>query len=91
MRDWSNTKTRHGTASGWTFHKNLNEDPCAACYRAKQEYDKRYKSAPAKVRASRIAAKAQQAAMREIVGKYPEEYRELYLKYKQQFSKEAPS
>lgn len=89
MRDWSGTKTRHGTPSGWTFHKSLDEDPCDACYRAKQEYDRRYRLAPEKIRTSRIAARAQRKAEREIVAKYPEEYRELYLKYKKQFTEEA--
>lgn len=88
MRGWAHTKSRHGTAAGWTLHKQLDEDPCDACYRAKQEYDKRYKSAPEATRRARLHAKAQRKAEREIVARFPEEYRELYLKYKQQLIEE---
>lgn len=89
MKDWTNTKIRHGTQSGWSLHQKLGENPCDACYRAKQQYDKRFRLAPAKTRQSRLNARAQAKAHSELSARHPDEYAELYLRYKQQISEEA--
>lgn len=80
---------RHGTASGFAAHQRAGERPCDPCYRAKQKYDQRYRSAPDRTRRSRLSARAQQQATSELARRYPDEYRQLYLKFKQDLTSEA--
>jgi len=88
-RDWSTTRTRHGTPSGWSKHKELGEEPCEACYQARQEYDRRRSASPENLQRSRISARAQNKAYGDLAALYPEKYAKLYAKYKQQFTEES--
>jgi hypothetical protein len=80
--DWTTTKRRHGTHSGWSLHITLRERPCDPCYHAKQQYDRRRRSAPEQTRRSRLSAKAQIGAYRELAHRYPDEYRAAYQRIK---------
>ena len=76
---FANSKIRHGTASGYRKHQELGEWPCDACSRAKQSYDKEWRSAPERVKKSRRSAAAQRVAIRELTRRHRDEYRKLYL------------
>lgn len=80
---------RHGTPSGWAAHQRRGERPCDPCYRAKQEYDRRRKSAPVQVIKSRLSARAQIKAYGELARRYPDEYQRLYQEWKRHFIEEA--
>lgn len=88
MKTWANTSTRHGTSSGWSFHKKLRERPCDACYRAKSDYDSRHRLASDGVKSSRLAARAQGRASQELRHRYPDEYQKLYVRFKKQLARE---
>ena len=77
-RTFENSLTRHGTPSGFTLHQKREERPCDACIRAKQEYDKRLRSAPEKTRKNRLHARAQQRAYSDLKRLHLDEYRDLY-------------
>jgi hypothetical protein len=72
------TKRRHGTPSGYNLHQELGQDPCAACYEAKQQYDKRAREAPEKVVRSRLKAQAQRRALYRIKDHFPDLYYQFY-------------
>lgn len=76
------SKVRHGTPSGFTKHQNLGERPCDACYQSKAEYDARRKDQPAERKRSRDHARAQGRATTVIRARHTEEYRALYLWFK---------
>ena len=78
MRDWATTRVRHGTHSGWALHTELKERPCDPCYRAKQAYDHRRKSAGLAQLRARKKARAQAIATRRLRRKYPGVWRQLY-------------
>jgi len=78
MRSWATTSVRHGTHSGWTLHTQLKERPCDPCYRAKQAYDHRRKSAGLAQLRARKKARAQAIATRQLRRKYPGVWRQLY-------------
>lgn len=78
LNAWKNSHTRHGTPSGWSKHQKLNERPCDACYRAKQEYDKQRLAIPENRVRARAAAAAQGRARSRLARKYPDEYRAFY-------------
>lgn len=73
---------RCGTTSGYTRHQLAGEKPCDACAAAKRAYDKRWRSASAQTRKSRLKARAQGRAYAELGHRYPSEYRALYEKHK---------
>lgn len=75
---FENSVTRHGTPSGFRLHQDRGEWPCDACYRAKQEYDKRWRSAPERTKKNRLHARAQNRTLVQLKNRHPEEYRELY-------------
>ena len=77
-RTFENSLTRHGTTSGWALHQKRKEKPCDACVRAKQEYDKRLRSAPNKARLNRLYARAQGRAYSDLKRLHPAEYQALY-------------
>lgn len=71
MIDWTNTKCRHGTTSGWALHTKLGERPCDACHRANQA-----EAAAAERR--RLRSSAQMAAFKILYLAHPEEYAAAY-------------
>lgn len=73
---------RCGTVSGYTKHHNNNEKPCDACAKAKAEYDERRRTAGKNTIRSRIHARAQGLAERDLRNSHPAEYKALYEKYK---------
>lgn len=75
---FSNSKTRHGTPSGYRLHQILGERPCDACVRAKQEYDRRRLQASDLQLKNRMRARAQNRAKTRLVHLYPDEYLALY-------------
>ena len=78
MTDWTNTKRRHGTRSGYALHRELGERPCKECVAAQSAYDKRrLMSEDAKVK-NRLRASAQQSALLALSHLHPETYRGLY-------------
>lgn len=79
---------RHGTYTGWSQHQQAGERPCDACFRAKQEYDKRRRSSSNRQIQNRQHARAQGRAARELKDRYPEEYKALYEKHKKLILKE---
>lgn len=81
-QSWAKTKTRHGTTSGARLHATLGEDPCNACAKAKSDYDARWSRTPERTRISRRNARAQQKAYSALSHLHPEEYRELYDRFK---------
>lgn len=89
MKDWDTTKVRHGTNSGYRHHQALGQDPCDACYRAKQEYDKERRNQPQQVLQNRLNARAQQKAYGELVRLYPDVYNVLYQKWKTKLEEEG--
>lgn len=65
-----------GTRSGYYRHRKDNEKPCQACTTARHEYDKqRYAQNGLP---SRLRAKAQNLALRELRDHHKDEYDELY-------------
>lgn len=72
------SKTRHGTHSGWSKHKQRGEKPCDSCTRAKEVYDARWLSASDNTKRNRLYAKAQIRAYQSLARKYPEEYQKAY-------------
>lgn len=84
MNEFKDSKTRHGTTSGFALHQKRDEDVCAACYQAKQRYDKRLRAASAKRSTARIASRAQAYANKMIKQAHPEEYKEYYQQSKAQ-------
>lgn len=81
-------QTRHGTPSGYFTHMRRNEQPCDACYRAKQDYDARRRQAPTQVRVARLRARAQRAALTRLKNIYPVLYRLLYEEEKHRLERE---
>lgn len=79
---WEQTKTRHGTHSGWQKHQELGERPCDACYAAKQAYDRERLTATDKQKANRARAWAQNHAKTELVRRHRAEYLTLYREFK---------
>jgi hypothetical protein len=79
---FSNSRVRHGTYSGWNKHQTRGEPPCDACYRAKADYDhRRRETSDVKLR-QRVLARAQHRAVKELAHRHPDEYRQLYLRFK---------
>lgn len=78
MRDWTTTTVRHGTNSGFSLHQDLGEDPCNACYTAKQVYDAQRRSAPFERVNARLHATAQGRASQRLRRLHPEEYKWFY-------------
>lgn len=79
------SRIRHGTHSGWTRHIRDGERPCDPCYAAKAQYDRRRRSAPEVIRASRLRARAQHRAYQALAHKYPDEYAALYRQFCDEF------
>jgi hypothetical protein len=88
-RDRRDGDWRHGTAAGATRHAADGELPCDACRAAKAAYDKRRLSAPEATVRNRLCARAQVAAYGALAKTHPEEYRRLYLAYKESMFQEA--
>src|SRR5262245_51554790 len=78
MKQFPNSKVRHGTYSGWSRHIEANERPCTPCYNAKQQYDYRRREAPLVRLKSRLSATAQFRAYQRIAHQYPRLYAKLY-------------
>jgi len=78
MKGWEETTIRHGTNSGYSLHGRLGERPCDACYRAKQQYDKRWRSISSRTIQSRIAARAQGRAATRLRHMFPDIWAVLY-------------
>lgn len=78
MNDWSRTRTRHGTHSGWALHTALGERPCDPCYRAKQAYSAARNGQMPQTLLNRAYARAQGKAEKELKHRHPDEYRDLY-------------
>jgi arginyl-tRNA--protein-N-Asp/Glu arginylyltransferase len=74
---------RHGTTPGYSQHMQIGEEPCEACRKAKTEYDRNLRSAPAKTRRNRLHAKSQQRAFKRLKDIYPELYKAFYDEEKQ--------
>jgi hypothetical protein len=72
------SNVRHGTYSGYSKHQSLRERPCDPCYFAKQAYDFRWRSAPDRVRKSRIEAMAQTRALKRLSSAHRDEYVAYY-------------
>lgn len=77
-----NSNTRHGTPSGWTLHQELGERPCTACYQARAAYDARRNQEPKRRDRALVRSRAQARALSELRRRYPDEYRELYERFK---------
>jgi len=84
LTDWSNTRIRHGTRSGWNLHRKLDQRPCDACYKAQADSNKRYRSSDARTRRARQTTRAQMLAYGRLARNHPEEWRELYEAAKQE-------
>ncbi|MGH3447550.1 MAG: hypothetical protein ACRDP4_07990 [Nocardioidaceae bacterium] len=56
--------------------------PCDACARAKADYDVRWRSSSYRAIRSRMHARAQNKALQQLRRRYPDEYAELYEKWK---------
>ena len=82
---------RCGTPSGFSAHQRHGERPCPACYSAKQEYDKRWRSAPERARSSRLNARAEGRAKTRLASMYPTLYAALYAEEKARLEDEADS
>lgn len=80
---------RCGTPSGWNRHRLDGEKPCDACARAKREYDKQWRSAPDRVRKSRLNARAQRKAYGRLSRLYPEDYAKFYAEEKARLIEES--
>jgi hypothetical protein len=80
---------RHGTYAGYGAHARADERPCDACYRAKERYDARRRAAPAHVRACRLRARAQHAALGRLRALNPELYRRFYEEEKRRLEDES--
>lgn len=89
MKQFEGSTVRHGTHSGWSLHLKLGQDPCTPCYQAKQEYDKRWHSAPERIRRNRLHAKAQAKAYQRIAREFPALYRRYYEEFRDQLLTEA--
>lgn len=89
MKQFEGSNTRHGTQSGWSLHQKRGEDPCSACYDAKQKYDARWRTAGKNRQKNRLCAKAQAKAYSRIAREFPALYRRYYLEYKTQIFAEA--
>lgn len=76
---FSNSRVRHGTASGFREHQSRGEEACPSCKAAKAEYDKRWRSSDRQTRISRLNARAQSRAYRRLAHRFPDIYRALYL------------
>ena len=74
---------RCGTASGFTRHQNSGERPCDACKAAKAEYDRRWRSADDKTRRNRLHSRAQAKALSALKAAHEDEYRAIYLAFKE--------
>jgi hypothetical protein len=86
-----NDDQRHGTLSGAKRHSDAGEDPCDACRAAKAEYDKRWRSGDEQTRRNRLSAQAQARAYSALAKAHPEEYRRLYLAFKENLLREVES
>lgn len=84
-----NGDVRHGTPSGALWHARRGEDPCDACRAAKAEYDRQWRAAPEKVQRNRLHAGAQRRALKALKDAHPEEYRRLYLAFKENLLREV--
>lgn len=84
MTDFKDSKTRHGTTSGWSLHQKRSERPCDACYQAKASYDRTIRDKDVKQRRIKVASRAQAYANKMLKQSHPEEYREYYLQSKEQ-------
>lgn len=84
-----NGDVHHGTAAGATWHGRQGEDPCDACRAAKAEYDQRQRATPETTRRSRLHARAQAQALRVLKDAHPDEYRQLYLAFKENLLREV--
>jgi len=85
MVDWTNTKRKHGTSSGYQLHKQLGEDACRRCVKAATENSRMYRERNRSKKAKRknlLMARAQSFARTELVQNHPAEYRRLYKKHK---------
>lgn len=80
---------RHGTPSGAARHSRAGEDPCDACRAAKSEWDKRWRSSDEATRRSRLHARAQHRARSALAKLHPQEYRTLYLAFKEELLREV--
>jgi hypothetical protein len=89
VRSWETTRVRHGTASGETLHRELGEQPCDPCFRAKQAYDKRRREVPEQTLRNRLSARAQHKAYTELAYMFPQLYRQLYEEHRDRVFEEA--
>lgn len=79
---------RCGTPSGYNKHQENDEKPCDACALAKKEYDQRWKAAPDRVKKSRLYAKAQNRALKDLRHAHLEEYEVLYEMHRNRIKEE---
>lgn len=89
MKQFAGSTVRHGTTSGWSLHKKLGQDPCTPCFLAKQEYDRRWISAPEKTKRNRLHAKAQAKAYQRMAKEFPSLYRRYYEEFRNELLIEA--
>lgn len=87
-RSFSGSSIRHGTQSGWTEHARRDEDPCAPCFAAKQEYDRKRREDPDRLLQARLHAKAQYLASKRLRHAHKEEYDNYYQDAKAQLYKD---
>lgn len=88
-KTFAGSRTRHGTPSGWQKHKEMGDDPCAACFAAKADYDRRRRAAPERQRQARLNARAQSKAYVRLAAMYRDDYRRLYEAAKAELTAEA--
>lgn len=88
-RERRNGGVRHGTSSGARRHALAGEDPCDACRADKAEYDRLRLAAPEKALRNRLHARAQSKAYGVLAKVHREEYRRLYLAFKEDLLREV--
>lgn len=81
MVDWTNTKRKHGTTSGYALHRQLGENACFDCKQAKSQSVLKSKTRK-KFNRQYAMARAQSFAKTELVRRHKREYDKLYAKYK---------
>ena len=89
MNEFTNSKTRHGTTSGYALHKRRDENSCSSCQKAKSIYDRARRELPPRQLLARASSRAQAYANKRLKAAHLQEYHQYYEEGKQQQKEEV--